>query len=126
MQSFQCPVCGTFNTFGEPSCAKCSQAFVYNCPICGHPINNLNNICTSCRTRFNWYVQTQPTNIVEPPIIEQIQYQEMEREQPSSNYKAMISSSSKRLTSKPSFWLMLIIVCVILIVILLFVDRVVS
>jgi hypothetical protein len=64
MQSFQCSVCGRQNAFGEPACAQCGQAFIYNCPICGSHINNRYDKCRGCGAAFNWGAEA-PQNTVD-------------------------------------------------------------
>jgi hypothetical protein len=60
MPSFQCSVCGHQNAFGEPACAQCGQAFIYNCPMCGSHINNRYDKCRGCGAAFNWGTEAQP------------------------------------------------------------------
>jgi len=121
IQSFQCPVCGTLNAIGEPECTDCGQGFVYNCPVCGSPLNNRYTNCPNCRTVFNWAIQ-RPQN---PPAADKTDPNigVMRQETP------LIPRASRQrgekgisLTSNPMFWAMLIAVCAVLIALLLIAD----
>jgi len=121
IQSFQCPVCGTLNAIGEPECTDCGQGFVYNCPVCGSPLNNRYASCPNCRTIFNWAVsrqQNQPAAVNNQPLASNVR-----QETP----QAPMAFRQRRekgigIASRPMFWAMLIVICAVLIALLLIVD----
>jgi hypothetical protein len=121
IQSFQCPVCGTLNAIGEPECTDCGQGFVYNCPVCGSPLNNRYASCPNCRTIFNWAV-SRPQN--QPAVDNQGAPSSVVRQE---TPQAPAVSRQRRekgigITSRPMFWAMLIVICAVLIALLLIVD----
>jgi hypothetical protein len=121
IQSFQCPVCGTLNAIGEPECTGCGQGFVYNCPVCGSPLNNRYTNCPNCRTIFNWSVtppQNQHAVNDKKPLRNEVR-------QETSQVSGVIRQQGKNdlsITSRPMFWAMLIVICAILIAVLLIAD----
>ena len=121
IQSFQCPVCGTLNAIGEPECTDCGQGFVYNCPVCGSPLNNRYANCPSCRTLFNWAVsppQNQPAAINKQPQANDVQ----QKAPPAPIAFRQWREKGASLTARPMFWAMLIVICAVLIALLLIVD----
>jgi hypothetical protein len=121
IQSFQCPVCSTLNAIGEPECTNCGQGFVYNCPVCGSPLNNRYTNCPNCHTIFNWAVarpENQPAgdNITPPD-------NEARQETPQlAGASRQREEKGIRITSRPMFWAILIVICAVLIALLLIAD----
>lgn len=145
-QSFQCPICGIYNAFGEPECRQCKQAFVYNCPVCGTRINNHYNRCAGCGTIFNWcnlpdhnQFDNIASNIYEkqvtPPPTQQAEI-DTTTAIPSQNTKVgtgkpdltQTTNNSPEVRGKPGlfsnwrFWAMLMLACIALTIILFLID----
>jgi hypothetical protein len=151
MQSFQCSACGHQNAFGEPACAQCGQAFIYNCPICGSHINNRYDKCRGCGAAFNWGTavpQNPPDSNINPPAGTNAGFQgNMPQNMPAYFPPPAIrppaapvgnpasttrkffqpdQGQTSKLFSSPRFWVILIIICAVLIAILLIIDRLIS
>jgi hypothetical protein len=151
MQSFQCIVCGHQNAFGEPACAQCGQAFIYNCPICGSHINNRYDKCRACGASFIWGTtlqQNHPDSVLNIPPAENQSFQNMmpqnaapyipppAQSQPGYYPNPAVStarktpqpvqSQNKSLFSSPRLWIILIIICAVLIAIMFIIDRLIS
>jgi len=129
IQSFQCPVCGSLNPLGEPSCPNCGRSFVYNCPVCGNPIDNRYLRCSSCQTLFNWSKPVGQDSQLQPSNGEgmRIMYPQTRQSRVEINeVKQKPQSTSGSLTSRPIFWLMLMFGCMILVVLLLFLDKMIN
>jgi hypothetical protein len=121
IQSFQCPVCSTLNAIGEPECTDCGQGFVYNCPVCGSPLNNRYTNCPGCHTLFNWAVappQSPPDAVDKQPQANEVQ----QETQPAPKTFRQLREKGAGITSRPMFWAMLVVICAVLIALLLIVD----
>jgi hypothetical protein len=155
IQSFQCPVCGTLNALGEPSCTGCGQSFTCSCPVCGGPVNNRYTNCPSCQTLFNWsrgpaesyfsspspqeasqnIQQGIPNQQPDTGVRENAENQENQQPAPVAtrgNRQSRVPVQQRKepppagITSRPIFWVMLMIACIIAIAALLFVDRLIN
>lgn len=121
IQSFQCPVCGTLNAIGEPECTGCGQGFVYNCPVCGSPLNNRYANCPNCRTVFNWAVSSTQNLAAAGDKGPERSGVQQESPQVSGAARQRVKSGPG-ITVRPMFWVMLIVICAILIALLLIVG----
>ena len=129
IQSFQCPTCGSLNALGEPSCQNCGQSFVYNCPVCGNPIDNRFLRSASCNTLFNWSKPILQNAQELTPNMQRmsVSYPETRQSRVEINEsKAKPISTNVPRTSQAKFWLMLMVGSVILIALLLFLDRLIN
>jgi len=121
IQSFQCPVCGTLNAIGEPECTDCGQGFVYNCPVCGGPLNNRYTNCPNCRTIFNWAVAS-PQN---QSTVDNKNLRSSEVRQATTQMSGAIRQRGEKgisIASRPMFWALLIVICAVLIALLLIIG----
>jgi hypothetical protein len=127
IQSFQCPICGTLNALGEPECSECGQGFVYNCPVCGSPLNNRYATCPNCRTVFNWGPPARPTAMEASPAALQETYQQQQQQTaPVTPPVRRQEGDMAGYTARPLFWVTLMIVCAIIIALLLIADRIIN
>jgi hypothetical protein len=124
IQSFQCPICGTLNTLGEPECSECGQAFVYNCPVCGSSLNNRYPTCPNCHTIFNWGSAPRAVAEVASPATPFTAYEPP----PVAEMPPLRKEESRRagLTSRPIFWVILLVGCAVLIALLLIADGLIN
>ena len=125
IQSFQCPICGNLNALGEPECSECGQGFVYNCPVCGSPLNNRYATCPNCHTVFNWGTIARPVNMDVGPVATQEAY-EQQQATPVTPPVRKLGGDRASYASRPIFWVTLMVACAALVALLLIADTIIN
>ena len=123
IQQFECPVCRSINTMGNPACISCGEFFSYYCPSCRYIVNRGNNTCPNCSFELKWALP-ESGNALSDGIT-----QDTEQNISSSDHSHRFHSNDSLRPSGTNrrrilLWTILAVICLTILIAIFFIDRI--